>query len=207
MTAVNMRWRLAGAVALCALTLWLHGPAAVKAQAASEPAGYRAEIDSAIAEYEARNFAEARALFARAHALYPNARTLRGQGMAEFELRNYADAIQFLEQALAAAEKPLEGSLRTDTEALLGRARSFVGRVELTVEPASAGMTVDGTPHDIPVGGLLLNVGDHRLDFSAPGYLSEKRDLKLTGGDQISLDVVLSQQAAAVTGTGVGPVA
>jgi Flp pilus assembly protein TadD len=67
---------------------------------ADSPA-YREAIEHGLAEYRAGNFAEARALFLRAHAISPNARTLRGLGIVEYELRNYAEAIVRLRQALA----------------------------------------------------------------------------------------------------------
>lgn len=51
-----------------------------------EPAGYRDAIDTALQEMGLGNYEEAREQFARAHALSPNARTLRGLGISEFEL-------------------------------------------------------------------------------------------------------------------------
>jgi outer membrane protein assembly factor BamD (BamD/ComL family) len=46
-------------------------------------------IGDAVAEYEAGHYQEARALFRQAHEKQPTARTLRGIGMASFELRDY----------------------------------------------------------------------------------------------------------------------
>ena len=52
-----------------------------------EPEGYRQAVDEAVREFAARNFEEARSLFARADALYPNARTQRGLGLADQQPR------------------------------------------------------------------------------------------------------------------------
>lgn len=79
----------------------------------AEPTGYRELIAEAVAEYEARHFEEARALFRRAHAMFPNARTMRGQGMAEFELRNYRGAIQCFESALSSRARVRSAELCT----------------------------------------------------------------------------------------------
>ena len=111
-----------------------------------EPKGYRAAIDEALSEYQALNFEEARALFAKAHALFPNARTLRGLGMVEFERRNYRASADYLTQALASQVRPLEGELRTATEQLLERARGFLGEIRLSVEPTDARVLLDGEP-------------------------------------------------------------
>jgi hypothetical protein len=164
---------------------------------AAEPPGYRAAIDSAIAEHEAGNFAESRALFARAHALFPNARSLRGLGMADFELRNYGSSVEYLEQALASNVKPLEGELRADTEALLARARGFVGRFRLVLQPIDATVALDGAllPPPAPAQ-LALGVGDHTLDVSAQGRVSERRALRVTGGEDITLEFNLPEQSA-----------
>jgi hypothetical protein len=170
--------------------------------AASEPPGYRAAVDAAISEHEAGHFAESRALFARANALFPNARTLRGLGMAEFELRNYDGSVDYLQRALASTIKPLEGELRTETEKLLARARGFVGRFRLTFQPSNASLTLDGTlvpPSDATA--LVLSVGDHQLQVSADGYTSEQRSLRVTGGEDATLEFVLLQPTVS------GPVA
>jgi hypothetical protein len=185
---------------------WLSGVSIARAQLAAptppvpvagEPAGYRAAVDGAIAEYEAGNFAESRALFARAHALFPNARSLRGLGMTDFELRNYAASIDFLQSALASPVKALDGELRVETEALLTRARGFVGRFRLVLQPPDAAVTLDGAllPPPVPAQ-LLLAVGDHALEVGAQGYASERRTLRVTGGEDLALEFVLPAQGA-----------
>lgn len=166
--------------------------ARAEAPLAGEPVGYRALIDEALAEYEAHNFAEARSLFYRANALYPNARALRGLGMAEFELRNYSDSASSLQLALQSATLPLEGELRAETERLLARARGFVAKLSLALEPGLATVVVDGTPVQLgPQGSLVLEVGDHVLEFRADGYAAERRVLKVQGGEEQTLRVVL----------------
>jgi len=71
---------------------------------------------------------EARALFQQAHEEYPNARTLRGIGMAAFEMRDYVGAYRALMQALASEERPLTRRQRRATQALLEETRAFIGR-------------------------------------------------------------------------------
>ncbi|HEX6245838.1 MAG TPA: hypothetical protein VFZ61_33165 [Polyangiales bacterium] len=177
-------------------------PLAARAQAAEErePAGYRAAIDAAVQEHELNHFAEAREHFARAHALYPNARTLRGLGVADFELRHYVDAVKELDAALGASTKRLDGTLRKDTEALLARARTYVGEIELGLEPAAATLHVDGSPtQPDPQGRLVLEVGDHLLELSAPGRVTQRRSVRITGQQRARLQVVLPEDTGAET--------
>ncbi len=163
----------------------------------SEPAGYRAAIEEALVEYQALNFEEARALFARAHALFPNARTLRGLGMVEFERRNYRASVDYLGQALASEVRPLEGELRMATEQLLGRAKGFLGELRLSVEPSSARVAIDGELVEFTEGQpIVVQVGDHQLEVRAPGYRSKQRTLAVQGGESLSLHIALESDAA-----------
>jgi hypothetical protein len=171
-------------------------PAPVAADAEPvEPAGYRTAIDSAISEYEAGRFSEARALFEAAHNVFPNARSLRGMGMAEFELRNYPASVYFLEQALASPAKPLTSELRTETEQLLARARSFVGKVTVDLQPPDARLALNGTIVQVGVNHLLtLMAGDYEMKVSAPGYSDEQRALHVAAGQESTVRVELPKQ-------------
>ena len=142
-------------------------------------------------ELELGNFAEAKAQFLAVHKLYPNARTHRALGMVEYELKNYPESIAQLEQALSSRVRPLEGRLREDTEKLLVQARSYVGRVTLDVRPDPATLLVDGVPAPPATRTLLLTLGEHALEFTAPGRVSEKRRMYIQGGDETQLHVVL----------------
>jgi tetratricopeptide (TPR) repeat protein len=161
----------------------------------AEPAGYRAIVEEAVREYNARNFAEAHALFARAHAQSPNARTLRGLGMVEFELKRYQECIEHLQLALDSDVKSLDEQLRRKAEDLLTRARNFVASVRLEIEPLPVQVVVDGETETISKAAeLLLRVGDHVLEFRAPGHYVERRELQLSGGEARTLRVVLTRQ-------------
>jgi len=177
-----------------AACLWAYGSlgarSALADDPATEPAEYRSVVDDALREYAAHNYEEARSLFHRANSLYPNARTQRGLGMAQFELRNYGECIHELEEALASPVRALTGPLRTETEALLARAQNFVARVKLRSEPADARLRINGVPwerHDE----LLLNVGDHALELSLPGYLPARRTLSVRGGEVLAIALTL----------------
>ena len=188
---------------LLLLVLGFLEPSLLRAQGGTregEPAAYRALLDQALTEYEAQHFAEARALFARAHALYPNARVLRGLGMVEFELRNYGASVAHLEAALASEVRPLTAALRTRTEQLLARARGFVAHVTLEVTPGSARVLLDAAPvQPTRARTLVLEVGDHVLQVHAEGYLSERRALHVSGGEHESVRIALQPSDPART--------
>jgi len=165
-------------------------PQPVRAQA--DPPAYRAAVDEAMAEYELRHFAEARALFARAHQIQPNARTLRGLGVVAFELRMYVECTERLAAALASRERPLTGDLRRETERLLARASQFVSELSLSITPADTGLSVDGGPYaPPPTSALKLQAGDHVLELRAKERRPERHELTLIGGERTTLRITL----------------
>jgi hypothetical protein len=195
--------------ALCGLAAAWASRAGAQSEAAlqREPAAYRATVDEALQEFEARNFEESRALFVRAHQLYPNARTQRGLGFAEFELRNYGECIRQLEAALRSPVKPLEGALRSDTERLLARANNFVARLFVDTKPPIARLSVDGAAVEVVAGeSLLLQIGEHTLELHAPGFRPERRHISVSGGtDQRLTIVLLKDEGAQSTSTTTTP--
>lgn len=162
------------------------------ASESQSPPGYDQAVALALKEFALGNYAEARGRFYEAHRLLPNARTYRALGMVEYELRNYGDAIEALTLALSSTARPLEGQARTEAEELLVRARGYVARVRIEVNPDVATVVLDGVAVDLAAGGtLMLQVGDHDLEFRAPGRLAEKRRLRINGGEEETLRVVL----------------
>jgi hypothetical protein len=168
-----------------------------RAQPPADDAEYRVAVEEALAEYAAQNYAEARTLFARAHSLYPNARTLRGLGAVCFELRQYHQSVAFLEQALSSQEKSLDDVMRAEVTRLLARARAFVGELKVTVEPRTTVVSIDGE-EPVAVFSLpfSLDVGSHQLDFSAAGYVSERRTAIVEGGERKAWTITLHASAA-----------
>ena len=167
---------------------------------------YERAIDEGVKEFHLGNFQEAREQFARAHQYNPNARTLRGLGMVEFELRNYGESARLLEQSLASTEKPLDARLRREVSALLERARGYLGEVHLITEPARAAVLVDGAVVELESDETLtLQVGDHVLEFRAQGHLPARRKVQVRGGTRevvrVTLRPVLGSDWTAASGT------
>ena len=129
-------------------------------------------------------------MFTRAHALYPNARTLRGIGIAEFELRHYDECVNRLTEALGSEVRPLEGELRADTEAVLARALRYVARYTIRSQPDATELLVDGVRTPLPEAeSLVLPSGAHSLELRASGYEPKRLELRVFGGEVEMLDV------------------
>jgi tetratricopeptide (TPR) repeat protein len=144
--------------------LWLLASAASAQKESAPPAGYSQLVERALSEFDAQNYFEARSLFTRAHALYPNARTLRGLGVVEFALRNCEVAADYLARALSSNERPLSGELRATTEKSLTQSRDYLAHVAVTVTPADAAarVLVDGEHFCAIQNGGMWCWGDNR---------------------------------------------
>ena len=151
---------------------------------------YDEAIRDALVEWDAGRWAEARALFQRAHELQPNARTLRGIGMSAFEMRQYVEAIRFLTASLTEPERPLTERQRSQVEELLARARAFLGHYRLIPSVASAQIVVDDMPID-DIGDLWLDLGSHTIVARAVGYEPLHRRLEVRGGEDEVLQLEL----------------
>jgi hypothetical protein len=168
------------------------------AAAPKDPPGYTEAVNLGLAEFEAQNFVEARAHFARAHALSPSARTLRALGMVAFELKHYLECVDYLTQALASTERALDGEKRAQAERLRERANGYVGRYQLDLQPHTQ-VSVNGSLTVLGPGGqLALEAGDHVLEFRATGHVASRRTLTVQGGEHETLRVELAVLTVAV---------
>lgn len=183
---------------LCALcVLFAHGVAA--AQDAQPPAKYQELVDFGLSESAAGRFAEARAAFRQAHALYPNARTLRVIGMVAFELRDYVDAVRHLEPALTERRRALDAEQRAQVSKLLEQCRGYIARYSTSELPAGTTLLVDARPATLEAGGLLyLTIGEHKVVAKHDGRTTETV-ITVRGGESSPLPIVLeSAQPAPV---------
>jgi tetratricopeptide (TPR) repeat protein len=187
-----MRW---SCIVVAIAVLELSVPALSSAQErAEEPAGYLKLIEAGLNEYYAHHFVEARALFAQAHALNPNARTLRVLGMAEFEMRRYPQSLEYLRAALTSDVHPLNAELRAQALELEQRALTFVGQVHVELQPAAASIAIDDGSLELPPNGLLiLQAGEHTLEARAENHRTQKRTLDIKGGEELSLRITLER--------------
>jgi hypothetical protein len=164
-------------------------------------------IGDAVGEYDAGHYEEARALFRRAHEKAPSARTLRGIGMASFELRDYVEATRALSAALGETRRPLTDEQRQQVQGLLARAETFVGRFTPRLEPADALVLVDGrSAVREPDGSLLVAFGHHRITARCSRCTPPEKEVEVEvlGGERKELQLDLAV-AVPPTATGSGP--
>lgn len=170
---------------------------------------YEEIIKKGLVEFDLGHWSEAKAFFLRAHALSPNARTLRGLGLVSYELRRYVDAITYLKQALSSSELPLTQSMRDKALVLVAEAQSFITYEQVICEPKEASLRVDGAPPILDdAGQLMLDPGRHDIVAQATGYTTLTRSLDAAGGNaelRLKLEKSLQRRAADPRGAAPAP--
>jgi hypothetical protein len=186
--------------------LALYGAETAHAQASGD--GYKQVIKSAVVEFDAGNWAEARGLFEQAHSLRPSARTLRGMGMTSFEMKEYVRAEKELNASLVDLRSPLAEAQRHEVLALLLRLERYIGKLIVHTRPADARptITLDGSKVENET---KVDLGRHELSVQAPGYRPVNRTVSIDGGKTQLLELTLTPldldaraaQSVAATGT------
>src|SRR5262249_7114724 len=153
-------------------------------------------VDQALSESAAGRWEEARAAFRKAHALYPNARTLRGIGMVSYEIRDYVDAVRELELALAQPRRALDDTQRREASALIEQARALIARYTTAGLSAATSIAIDGRPAQLEANGvILLAIGEHRIQIRDGARSGESR-VTVRGGESGALPVAFEEPAS-----------
>jgi hypothetical protein len=195
-----------------ALVLALVGTSTASAQTAAGSREYKTTIAEALKEYNLGHWSEAEALFARAHELNPNARTLRGMGFTAFESRRYVLAVTQLKAALAETRNALTAAQRREAQLVVDRASAFIAHFQLLVTPENAELTINGAAVSRTESNeLLLDPGDYEVVATAPGFKSGSARVTAEGGSPGRIVLELEPERPAlpppeVTAANVAPV-
>lgn len=141
---------------------------------------YDTLLDEAVSAFDASDFARARSLFERAYELRPNARVLRGMGVAALRLERYSEAYRKLTASLKHPVQPLTASQRDEVTGLLSWMETSLSRIKLRwtpEEPAELELLVDGKA--LKESTVWLAAGTHRIVVRAQGYDAVERTITL----------------------------
>jgi tetratricopeptide (TPR) repeat protein len=157
--------------------------------AASEDAKYSKLVADAVSAFDAGRYRESRELLMQAHQLRPNARTLRGMGLAAFELGRYSLALTDLDGALAETRQPMSPAQRKEVELLRAEANTLIARYVVHGLTPDAELRVDGeAPLWDPNRDLLLDQGSHSVTVVGAGE-ARSWSVVASGGQHSELDV------------------
>jgi hypothetical protein len=149
--------------------------------------------------YDAGKFAESLVAFQAAYDAKPHPVVLKSIAECQFQMLDVKSAIATLEKYLAdpgPTDKP-------EMEKRLATIRKALASVEVSSEPAGAGLLVDGS-----VTGLItpasvdLNPGNHEVTLNLDGYEPLVKSVTLANGEQGKLYVDFGAEATPVAPTG-----
>jgi hypothetical protein len=142
--------------------------------------------------YGEANYSGALVEFKRAYALVPSSASLYDVGEVQFQLQDYAAALQTFTKFLA--EFGPNESRRAAVEANVQLLSTRVGRLRVATVPNGADVTVD----DEPVGKTplaeprMVSVGHRKLVASLAGRAPVTRYVDVAAGDDVTVTLPLS---------------
>jgi PEGA domain len=159
----------------------------------SASAETRQDIEAGRQYSADKDYGSAWARFSRAYDAVRDPRLLIDIAICEKGMQEYARAARHLEQALASAPPGLTASQTAEARELYNTLLPSLGHVRLSVDAASAAVSVDDLPvGQTPLAGeVLIDPGDHRLRVTKPGFVEFTTTLAAPGGSQKLLDVKL----------------
>lgn len=189
---------LAAALVLCA-------PARSVAQD-GPPEEYVEQIERAVQAGQAGDWSTARSHFRAAQRIYPNARALRGIGIAASNLGDHLEAYRALLSSQTAEVLPLSSAQRAQVDTLLEQVSEHVTVFTMDHLPDGVVVFVDGREVALQTDGTLvvaagLHVVSVRAEHGQPRRVDA--DLRVPGGGREALPVEMSTREG---GADVAPV-
>jgi hypothetical protein len=167
------------------------------ANASEAPAHFRRGVEL----YEEADFTAALVEFKRAYELNPNFKVLYNIAQSNYQLQNYAAALQTFERYLAEGGTNIPEERRNEVQRELERLKTRVAKVAITVNVPGADIYVD----DVLVGQspladpVLLSAGQRRIRASRYGRTPTSKVVEIAGGDTPRIGLDLAELPAPIT--------
>lgn len=174
-------------------------PAASATRGAGATEAARAHFKNGVKLYQDGNYTAALTEFEAAYELKPGPGSLQNSALCQKALFRYAEAADTLTRLLARHASELSEAERSAAERARDELEALVGAVRLEVSPPNAEVTLDG--HALATAEraapLRLNVGEHTLAASAPGYTTATERVQVASGQKdVALKLELTPTSA-----------
>src|SRR5215470_17590041 len=148
-----------------------------------------------VALFNEAKYAEALAEFQRAYEIAPHPLVLYNIAGCHRQMSHYAEAVNYYRQFLNEGKGVVPAARLTAAQSELDATLLLIARVTVTVSPALDGTTLllDGAPLDTTTMPLILPPGEHRLTARTPGRPDAERTVRVASGDEVGVELVLSQ--------------
>jgi hypothetical protein len=150
---------------------------------------------SGVTLYQEGKYAEALAEFQRAYETAPHPLVLYNIAGCYRELSNYAESVKFSRRFLAEGKGVVSANRLAAAQSELDGVLARIARITVSVPVEGAELWLDGSslgtmPLEMP---LILAPGEHRIEARAEGYRAATRSLRLASGDELAVELELSE--------------
>ena len=183
------------AIVMCCSPGTLHAQTSPKSVDTTTLQDYDQLLDAAVSAFGVSDFARAHGLFKRAYELRPNARVLRGIGIAALRLSRYTEAKHELAAALSDPRQPLTEAQRDEVSKLMDWMQSSLGTLRLRITPREARVSVDDDWTTSTE--LTLPPGAHRVQVSLDGHRTLQRTVEIAAAREETLEIALKANEVA----------
>jgi hypothetical protein len=157
--------------------------------------------------FKDQSYDAALAEFQRAYSLSPNYRLFYNLAQVQLERHDYAAALKYLQDYLAAGGGELEAERRAQVSQEISRLKNKVARLLVRADVDGADISIEGavvakTPMAAAV---TINPGVVHLRVSREGYAAETRTLTVVSADDQVVSVSLSRDSSS-SSSGAAPV-
>ncbi|HEX3473714.1 MAG TPA: tetratricopeptide repeat protein [Kofleriaceae bacterium] len=148
-----------------------------------------------VALFNDNKYAEALAEFERAYELAPHPLVLYNIASCHRQMSHYAQAVNYYRRFLADGKGVVPAARLSAAQSELDATLLLIARVTVTVSPAIDGtqLLLDGAPLDTSAMPLILPPGEHRLTARTPGRPDAERTVRVASGDEVAVELVLTQ--------------
>jgi hypothetical protein len=162
----------------------------------------RRHFANGVRLYQDANYSAALIEFETANELVPGSASLQNIALCQKALFRYAAAADTLDLLLSSYGSTLSANEHSSVTAAKNELESLTRHLRVHASPAHALVKLDGealTPEQLRAG-LRVNVGEHQLSASAPGYATKSTPVRLASGQgPVDLNVRLELIAGFVT--------
>ena len=172
---------------------------------ASDLESVEALVRQGVELRQQRHDARALPLFQKAYGMSRTPRTAGQLGLCEMALGYWLDAENHLSEALTVPDNPWVSRNLADLTGALAGVRMNISEVTITGEPKNADVLVNGqSVGHLPLAApVRLGKGAADVELRASGYVDGRRSLKILGGTQETVNIILIRAAGdAVAGGG-----
>ncbi len=175
---------------LCLSLLLLVGPASAQTSSASVATATH-HLTQGMALYRDGNFSGALAEFAASYQAQPAPGVLCRVGLAHRALFHYGEALDALRRCLAEA-RDLGPKRRAEIRREVAEIEALLVDVTLAIEPRGAAVVIDArSAGQAPLPVQRLAAGPHVISISAEGYHPLQKEVHVTTGSPLVLDLLL----------------